>query len=281
MKSRFLTFLFALGCISAANAQDSFVETSDMGTTDWVEGYIEATAQGTSRYMGNRVQEELMAKQAARTMAQSRLLEIIKGIRVTGITTLGAQAQSDTRAATRIKGTLRGAQTISEIAQWHKDTSSRRGEVVMAEVTLRLCMRPSCQSTKQNLTQASFDLPTPRKAALIKDKNEEPSGYSAVIIDLEQALFLPALAPEIINEDEKTLYSQDTVKELSSLEKGLIHYSKSVSKAQKLEISGANPFIIKAKRITANNRIVLSNEDGKQISNLDALKQGRLIVALD
>jgi len=278
MKSRFLTFLFALGCISAANAQDSFVEKSDMGTTDWVKGYIEATAQGTSRYMGNRVQEELMAKQAARTMAQSRLLEIIKGVRVTGITTLGAQAQSDTRAATRIKGILRGAQTISETAQWHKDTSSRRGEVVMAEVTLRLCMSPSCQSTKQNLTQASLDLPTPRKATSI---NEEPSGYSAVIIDLEQALFLPALAPEIINEDEKIIYSQDTVKEVSSLEKGLIHYSKSVSKAQKLEISGANPIIIKAKRITADNRIVLSNENGEQISNLDALKQGRLIVALD
>jgi len=55
-----------------ATDTDPFVDHSALGTTDWTQGTIEATGQGSARYLGNRVQEELMAKQAARTMAQAR-----------------------------------------------------------------------------------------------------------------------------------------------------------------------------------------------------------------
>ncbi len=278
MKTPFLSFIFAFAFLSQASAEDRLVTTTDLGTTDWVEGYVEATGQGTSRYMGNRIQEELMAKQAARTTAQARLLEIIKGIRVTGLSTLGTQAQGDTRAATRIKGTLKGARTVVENITWHKDETARRGEVVMADVTLRICVSPSCTDTKQNLTSATLDLdnaePNPIKAV-------SKVGPTAVIIDLEKALYLPALAPEVISEDGTTVYSQETVHPDIARLKGLIHYTKTVDQAKAMELSGNDPLIVTATRITKDNRIVLSNKDATSLRTLDVLQNGRLIVALD
>lgn len=163
MKLSFLiTAIFTLGMCASSYAQDGWQEATPDGVTDWTNGYVEATGQGSSRYMGNRVQEELMAKQAARTTAQARLLEIIKGIRLTGLTTIGTLGSGDTRAATRIKGTLRGARQISEQVTWHEDKTSRRGETVLAEVTLRVCITPTCQATTQNLTGASLNLPQNR-----------------------------------------------------------------------------------------------------------------------
>lgn len=277
--SFFMTTLLTLGICTAAYAQDGWQEASPEGLTDWTNGYVEATGQGTSRYMGNRVQEELMAKQAARTTAQARLLEIIKGIRLTGLTTIGTLGSGDTRAATRIKGTLRGARQISEQISWHADKTSRRGETVLAEVTLRVCITPTCQATTQNLTGATLDLPktTDLPVKPVSSGNETTS----VIIDLEQALYLPALAPEIIDENDKTIYSQDSVNAEITANTGLIHYAKDIAKAQKMSISGSNPLIIKAVRVSPDNRIVLSESDGQKITPLDALKQGHLIVALD
>ncbi|SCA56819.1 exported hypothetical protein [Candidatus Terasakiella magnetica] len=280
MRRSLLTAVFAMCLASQSWALDGWVEASDDATTNWSQGYVEASAQGTSRYMGNRVQEELMAKQAARTTAQARLLEIIKGIRLTGLTTIGTHGAGDTRAATRIKGTLRGARAIDEKITWHKDSSSRRGEVVMAEVTMRVCISPACQDTKQNLTNASLDL-KPTAPQTTPKAPASTSRYSAVIIDLEQAMYLPALAPQVINEKQEMVYSQDSVDPAAVMEKGLIHYSKSVEKAKTLEITGENPLVVSALRISKDNQIVLSNKDAQMMRPLEAVKQGRLIVALD
>ncbi len=280
MKVSFLIItILTLGLCTATYAQDGWQETTPDGLTDWTNGYVEATGQGTSRYMGNRVQEELMAKQAARTTAQARLLEIIKGIRLTGLTTIATLGSGDTRAATRIKGTLRGAHQIAEQISWHTDKTSRRGETVLAEITLRVCITPTCQITTQNLTGATFNLP--KKTEIPVKQTSSRNEITSIIIDLEQALYLPALAPEIIDKKNKTIYSQDSVDVEVRANTGLIHYAKNVAKAQKMPISGSNPLIIKAVGVSRDNRIILSETDGQRINALDALKQGHLIVALD
>lgn len=278
MKTPLLSLFFTLALQATALAQSPLVEESPHGITDWQAGYVEATGQGTSRYMGNRIQEELMAKQAARTTAQARLLEQVKGVRLTGLSTLGAEAQGDTRAATRIKGTLKGARTVTETVTWHKDDSNRRGEVVFAEVTLRLCTQPSCTQTDQNLTTASL------KAKATKDTAPSiptPDTVNGVIIDLDNALYLPALSPEIINEEGTVLYSQDTVPSAIAREKGLIHYTKTVEQARALALSGQAPLVLTAQRITKDNRIVLSNTDGARFVDNPATAHAQVIVALD
>lgn len=277
MKAVALALSLSLVLTTPLAAQDGWQEATDAGLTDWSNGYVEATGQGTSRYMGNRIQEELMARQAARTTAQARLLEIIKGIRLTGLSTIGAKGAGDTRAATRIKGTLRGARSVSDKVSWHTDKTSRRGETVLAEVTLRLCMTPACQETKVNLTDATLGL----DPETMPDAAPAPTETSAVIIDLQQALYLPALAPEIINEQNQTIYSPASVNEQAATQNGLTHYAKTVDTARSLPQSGANPLVVPAQRISKDNRIVLSDKNAAKIANHAALKEGRLIIALD
>lgn len=277
MKAVALALSLSLAISTPLAAQDGWQEASDAGLTDWGNGYVEATGQGTSRYMGNRIQEELMAKQAARTTAQARLLEIVKGIRLTGLTTVGAKGAGDTRAATRIKGTLRGARSVAENVSWHKDKTSRRGETVLAEITLRLCMTPACQDTNANLTNATLGL-DPQTSP---DTALPSSQTSAVIIDLEQALYLPALAPEIIDEQDQTIYSQASVNEQAATQNGLTRYTKSVAEAKALPLSGPDPLVVSAQRISKDNRIILSSENAAKVARHAALAEGRVIIALD
>ncbi len=276
MTAFFPILLFSLSCA----AQDGWMETTPLGATDWENGYIEAKGQGTSRYLGNRIQEELMAKQAARTTAQARLLEIIKGVRLSGLTTLGTQGAGDTRAASRIKGFLRGAKTVSETTSWHEDQTSRRGEVVMAEVTLRVCISPTCSQTASNLTKASLQKNSENTPSPQQEKAAS-TGPSAVILDLQQALYLPALAPQIIDEKNRLIYSEESVSPEALTQNGLVHYTKTLAQAQSLPSSGSTPVVIAVQRITKDNKIVISTLDGDKVRNLTALKQGRVIIALD
>lgn len=251
---------FALSSFPAV-ANEGWQEENSLGTTDWSRGVIETTGQGTARYIGNKIQEEMMAKQAAKTDAQVKLLELVKGVRLTGLTTLGADGQGQSRAATRIKGLLTGAKVIDSKIDWTEDKSSRRGEVPFAQVTLRLCLNQTC-SPSQKVEAAS---------------NAEDS---AVIIDLEQALFLPSLAPQIQSQSGETLYSENIATQITG-DAPYAHYVKSVERARAHPIGQSNAVIIKAIGINPDNHILISDDDANRIKGLPALKQGKLLIALD
>jgi hypothetical protein len=256
-------------------AQENWVETDQNGLTDWTDGYVEATGYGSARYMGNKVQEELMARQAARTSAQARLLEIVNGVRLTGLSTLGTESQNNTRAATRIKGTIKGARVMKEDANWHEDKTSRRGEVVMAEVTLRLCISPRCAETADNLTKAS--LKPAKEDPKIADQSEE----SAIILDLNKALYLPSIAPEIIDESGTLIFNEDKLSQKAVQDHGVVQYVKTLAQAKEHPLSGSQPVIISALEINQLNQIVIRSTDADTIKESPALYNGKLIISLD
>lgn len=268
-------FLAALLALPISAGADSLREEAAHGTTDWHAGYIEATGQGTARYMGNRIQEELMAKEAARMSAQARLLGQIEGVRLTGLATLGQSAQNNTRAATRIKGTLKGAKVVSETVSWHPDETARRKAVPLAEVTLRVCLMPGCASN-----DASFVSPLPETSEA-PAYDPEQTDHSALILDLNQALYLPTLAPEILTESGETVYSHQHVETQTARTKGLIHYTRSLDEAHALDISGASPLVVPIVKVNEANQLIISDADAARFKNAAFLGQGRVIVALD
>lgn len=270
-----LSLLLWQGPNAQAQNNDPFREESAIGTTDWTQGTLEATGQGTARYMGNKAQEELLAKQAARTMAQARLVELVRGVRVTGLTTLDAHARSDTRAATRIRGMLKGAQTVTETVTWQPDSESRRGESVLAEVTLRLCLQAPCAGP--SLSTASFEAP----ASTAPQSTQADAEQSAVILDLNQALYLPSLAPQVVDAQGAVLFDQSYVNADARTQKGLIHYTQSVAEAQNIIGSTAPITILEVAHINDENQIVLSGDTADQLRDHAALALGRVYVALD
>jgi len=203
-------------------------------------------------------------------------------VRVTGLTTLDAHARSDTRAATRIRGTLKGAQTVNETVTWVKDAESRRGETVMAEVTLKLCLSAPCDGS--SLSAATFGS---SQTTALPASTVEPSATmaedtaTALILDLNQALYLPSLAPQIRDEAGALVYSQNNVDPQILTEKGLIHYTQSLSEARALIGEDRPITVIDVQTISADNHIIISTEDARRLNDHAALKTAQVYVALD
>ena len=124
-----------------AAAQDSDTKT------DYYAGYLEVTAEGTSKVTGNRVQMELLAVEGARLLAEVKLAKAITGVRVTGMTKIEDMIVSDSRYANYVKATIKGAVAVKEAVKWVRDANSKMGESPRATVVLRMCFKansPAC-----------------------------------------------------------------------------------------------------------------------------------------
>ncbi len=114
-------------------------------------GVITATGFGTAdvRTAAVPAQAKLMARRAAVVDAQRNLAEQVRGIRLTGGTTMEEYEISNDIVATRVKGLLQGAYEQSQSVV--EDENS-----VTVEVTLAICVDNSEPQCKGRDTLASM-----------------------------------------------------------------------------------------------------------------------------
>ena len=294
------TLVVGLLYSTPSEAAGPLIERVTKGNTtsviNWGEGFVETTAHGTARYTGNRVQEKLMALQAARTIAQARLVEVLEGVRVTGMTTVETFITTEQTVVTRVSGFLAGAITVKEEVTWEKDTSSKRGEVPEGRVTLRVCLTRQtldCRNSDAaviDVLQASSET-SPSISELLQNNEVQnapplpPPSVTGLILDLERQLFLPVLSPEVVAADGAVVFNHALVTKRSLNRNGVVHYANSVDEARPMRIAGNNPMIVKVVDVTDNNRIVVSSEDARRVLEAarhgDFLTSGRVVIVLD
>ena len=258
-----------------------------LSVTDWAQGFVDVTGSATARFTGNRVQEELLAKSAARLVAHARLVEVLKGIRVTGKTTVANMVVADQKIDARFEGFVKGAVTLAENVEWRTDPAADRGEVPFASVTLRLCMTRSHAACRDSSLIET--LPGAKAVSRAPDppRPPEPSvRYTGLIVDLENVLFLPVLLPEIVTRSGTVLYSRGHVEPAVLRQSGVVRYARTVGQAIRLPLVGGAPLIVKAVEVTDDNRIVVSETDAAIIQLAsrrtdDFLSGGRVVIALD
>lgn len=92
------------------------VQNVTNGQVNWTQQYIEATGQAVvdNQKFTNPAQARLMAQRGAVVVAQRNLLEIIKGVNVTGETTVENMATTQDYIYTRVDGVIKGAQQIGQ-----------------------------------------------------------------------------------------------------------------------------------------------------------------------
>lgn len=123
--------LFSLLCASAAIAKDAqgLLTAKGFGTVDLQKVPIKSQAR-------------IMARRAAMVDAQRNLSEQVRGVRLTGGTTMQEYEVSSDIVATRVKGLLSGAFELD--AKVTEDPQS-----ILVEVTMALCVdnnHPKCAS---------------------------------------------------------------------------------------------------------------------------------------
>ena len=93
---------------------DPVIEKSDKGSINWTSQYVEATGMSildTERFK-NAAQAKAMATRGAVVDAQRNLLETIKGVQVTGETTVENFMTTSDKVTTKVDGVIKGAYMV-------------------------------------------------------------------------------------------------------------------------------------------------------------------------
>ncbi len=138
MKSLITAILMCI--VSLSHAEEGLIKASGFGAVDLSKVKIEQQAK-------------LMATRAAQLDAQRNLLEQVKGLRLSGGTTMEDFEISSDVVATRVKDALKGAFQMSE------NVSKAEGSM-MVEVVMAICVNSFHEECKDRPTLEGVDLDT-------------------------------------------------------------------------------------------------------------------------
>lgn len=263
----FIGLIFFLIPLSA-NAQQPLIQKIGNGEVNWSEQIIRASGSGAPNPDApNIAAARLGAERAAKADAMRNILETIKGVRIDSQTVVeNAMTQND-QIRTQVHGLIRGAKVI-------KTRYLSDGAI---EVTVEIPLSGALNETL--LTQSSFgSQPVP--------KTGDPV-YTGVIFDSRGLNVRPALAPKIVDEDGREVYSSTFVSKEWAMKNGIVGYTKNLEGALKNDRVAPNPLVIKAIKVTGpgNTDLVIKNADAQGLrdmsKNLSFLEQCRVLIVVD
>jgi hypothetical protein len=117
---RILTTLLFIGMAATARAEEGLLVANGMGTVD-------------PKAYSSAVQGRMMAERAAQVDGQRQLAESIRGVELTGGTTVEEFEVTSDVVATRVRGLLQGAFILE------RSVSEEQGSII-AEVRMAICL---------------------------------------------------------------------------------------------------------------------------------------------
>lgn len=257
---------------------------------NWAGGYIIASGQGTASHAEARGKARIKATTAAKVAAQRNLLEIIKGVRITSLTTVEDAMLKEDIIRTRIDGMLKGAHTVGDPFIEMVDG------VPVVTVTMKVCLNgtPKECMNKPTLTNI-LDLdtrpvppfvppilltaPTPPPLPPAPPVQPVQDGWkppvydsskpvSGLVVHLNGRYFERELLPVVITQgqpDLLTVYSVKVVKPSVVRTYGAVRYADSLENIRANQMLGANPMIVTADAVTKDNMIMIRSGDAKLI----------------
>ncbi|MFN4123462.1 MAG: LPP20 family lipoprotein [Flavobacteriales bacterium] len=165
------------------------------GQVNWTKQYVEATGQAIidNERFKNPAQARLMAQRGAVVVAQRNLLEIIKGVHVTGETTVEDMATSFDYIYTRVDGVIKGAEQV--------------GQAVEKDGFMEVRMRVPLSGTKsladavvdgaRTMNAANARVATPGIAGNVADMID---GSKPLVFNIAGQQISPSMFPRILDE---------------------------------------------------------------------------------
>ena len=317
-----LTFGLSAPCEVAAQTAQAFVIVQNgensRSEENWQDGYLQATGIGTEDDLDNPVKAKAMALQAARTIAQARLVELVEGVAVRSRTNVSRATVADQIIATRTEGTVQHAVVVAKSVTWkavpEAGSTTRYPEAV---VTLRVCMQnfaPACREHGGSGPGVTQTLAPPvtldsgasgdgsgRTAAgeptmTASDHNTQPVSQTkgeitqaaaqatGVILNLKGTFaYQPSLSPIVQDPDANVVYDNSMIDRAALLKRGPMQYTSNVEQARGIPAVGGQPHVVDVQNVTADGRLVISHRDAAILRAADGrselLSQARIAVA--
>ena len=262
-----LSMLVGFSFVTLSGANVEVTVSHERGVVNWSKGYIEAKGMAVPpENAQTEAQGKLLARRGAIVDGQRRLLEIIKGVRVKGKTTMvNMMAQDVVRQS--VQGFVKGAEIVNE--KWHPEEK-------MYELTMRLSF-PVIRSTVYKQQKENF---APKKEPV-------QCPYTGLIIDARGISLTPQIVFQIIDRNGELVYGQTQAFYQSAVDSGMVEYDGSLEKAKDSPRVGSNPMIVDAVRVGGDfkTKVVVSTSDGRrmrnQLSGTDVFLKTKVIVIMD
>ncbi len=253
----------------------------------WQGQVVRATGAGAPDLKASTpAQARLGAERAALSDALRNLLAQVKGISVDGSKKVGDLMEKD-EIRTRVEGLVRGYKIVG------KRYFSDSGVEVDIEVPLALLtdvVDPDATPTQlygqapaapAAVAAADPKKPEP-KAAAPAAPAPAPATNTGLVIDARGLKAIPALAPKVLDDAGKAVYTVDSLSAEARKASGVASYVQSLEDAQKSMKAGDKPLIVKAAKANGAE-LVLGADDAKKLAamNTSFLSEGKVVIVLN
>ncbi|RMH69108.1 MAG: hypothetical protein D6675_13895 [Gemmatimonadetes bacterium] len=234
------------------------------GKIDYMKGIVTATGIGT---LNPNVPEQMrrpVAIKAAKLDAFRNLLDQVKRVQLDGTTTVESQMLASDYLHTQVEGVVKNFEVTN--TQYRNDGT--------VEITVQLSLYGEL---------ADILLPPQSAAETPPTARDETPTYTGVVLDARGLDVQPALAPNVLNEQEQPVYGFNKVARTEAITHGVVGYYTDPEQAKKDPRHGDKPLEIKVIRTTENKvDLIISNADAATLkSNVTLLKKANVLVLID
>ncbi|MEK7829104.1 MAG: hypothetical protein AAB256_04890, partial [Deltaproteobacteria bacterium] len=245
--------IFVIACLflalpAIAKAEQLPKEVTNI-TQAFIQGKLVVKGEGLPKKdAATSGEKELTAKRAATAVAQRNVAEVLNGVIVTGQTTVKDMALESDQIRSTVEGMIKGAQVIYEAYD------SLRG---IAVVYLAIQVDGADGLNGQLLPQILPTLPPPTAPVYAPPPPahvppaamapvEPPQLYDALILDIKEHPFKPALINRILAQNGEILYDPTKIAQNILVERGAGDYTNDVGKAKAIlsERGSKNPMVV-------------------------------------
>lgn len=206
-------------------------------------------------------QRELTAKRAAMVVAQRNMAEILNGVRVSGQTFVKDSALESDLIRSSVEGIIKDTKPIYESYDPLKE---------VAVVYISVGIYGPNGLAGQLLPQMLPTLPQPTASAYAPPAAlpaEPAQPYDALILDIKEHPFKPALINRILAQNGEILYDPTKIAQNILVERGAGDYTNDVGKAKALlsERGAKNPLVVKAAAVVKFTDVQVTGDDAANI----------------
>ena len=240
-------------------------------TQPFIQGTLVVKGEGVPKEgITNPGQKELTAKRAATVTAQRNIAEVLNGVIITGQTTVKDMALESDHIRSTVEGMIKGAHIVYEAYDSLKGIA-----VVYLSIQvdgadgLSGQLLPQILPTRPPPTAPVYAPPPPAHipppAAMAPV--EPPQPYDALILDIKEHPFKPALINRILAQNGEILYDPTKIAQNILVERGAGDYTNDVGKAKALlsERGSKNPMVVKAVSVVKFTDVQVSGDDAAGI----------------
>jgi len=279
MSKNTLFLLMAAGCFSFVVAQepDKGDVTQDVphGKINWTKQYVYATGSGAPDLKAPNVAvARLGAERVARADAYRNLLEAVKGVTVTGNTTIKNSMEESMEVKTHVEGVVKGAEVVT--TKYYSDG----GVDVVIRVPLstlieKVSTTPAVAKEIESKESVKIEPPADKSATGGDQK-------SILVFDVRGVKFTPSLFPVVYLEDGKIVYSKKQVRDEVLRTSGMVRYVKDdLESVTSLYGDSASLLVLKVTKVKNKSDLVIGQKELSAIQSklkADTLSEGKVVI---